>query len=560
MNSSRFLRFAVLTPILIFLAAPCWAAESVDTLVKALKSSDAAARDTAAKELGDMGAAAAPAVEPLRACLKDPDASVRAHSAWALGQIGKASMPAIEELAANLTDPNLHVRRAAIRALRQIKPGQDKVVPLMLKTLGDKEPAVVLMALHTLAEGGAAAVPAMIEALKDDRTDYWACIVLSEIGPAAKDAVPQLIKTLSDDEQEVRMEGAMTLAAIGEASAPAIPKLIELLNDKETGVRLAAIYALGSLGPKADAATTALEPGLQSKDAFVATISTWALARIKSGDQAYLTKLKKDMLPTLFEGVKDKNRKLRVAAVRAIHELKPGSEVIVPAFARLVNNNDPVTVTNALEAIATLGDKAVPGLIDGLKVKGVRGQIAEILGRIGEPASPAVPALIEAMEDDRPEVRREILFALGSIGPQAKAAVGVARKALADPDQTVRYSAVFTLGRIGSAAAEALPELEKDVCDASDPYFGNVCAWALVRIDAKNEKRVKEAIPVLIKGLENEKSFVRIEAANTLAMIGPPAKDALPALKKVAADPDLNVAKAAVDAIAAISGEPTASK
>lgn len=560
MSYYRFVRTALLTPLFLTLLAPWASAASVDTLVQDLKSPDAEKRSAAATELADLGEQAAPAVEALKAGLKDKDPSVRAHCAMALGHIGKAAMPVIDDLVTLLADPDIHTRRAAIRAVRMIKPGPEKVVPLMLKALGDKERPVVLMALHTLAEVGEPVVAPMIEALKDDRTDYWACIVLSEIGPAAKAAVPQLIKTLDDDEPEVRMEVAMTLAAIGDAAEPAVPRLTEELKDKESGVRLAAIYALGTLGPKAASATKALEPGLQSKDLFTATITTWALARIQAGDDAYRTKLKQDMLPTMFEAVKDKNRKLRVAAVRAIHELKPGSEVVIPAFARIMENADPATINDVMEAVATLGEKAVTGLINGLKVKTVRGRAAEVLGRIGEGAAPAVPALIEAMEDERPDVRREVLFALGNIGPQAKAAVGVARKALADPDQSVRYSAVWTLGRIGPAASDALPELEKDVCNTNDPFFGSVCAWAMIRIDAKNEKRIKAALPVLIKALENEKSFVRSEAASTLSMIGPPAKEALPALKKAAGDPDETVAKAAAEAISKINGEQAGTK
>jgi len=568
--SYRYVRAAILSPlslslfaVMLFTGVPSslGADQSVDSLVQQLKAPEAEKRSAAAMELANLGEEAAPAVAALQAGLKDQDPMVRAHCARALGHIGKpAAMPAVEALALQLADPDIHARRAAMHALRMIKPGPDKVVPLMLKALGDKEPAVVLNALHTLAEVGEPAVAPMIEALKDDRTDYWACIVLSEIGPAAKDAVPQLIEKLNDDEQEVRMEVAMTLAAIGPAAEPAIPKLTEMLKDPESGVRLAAIYALGAMGPKAKSATAALEPGLKSKDLFTATLTTLALARIQEGDEAYQTKLKKEMLPTVFEAVKDKNRKVRIAAVQALNTLNPGPQVVIPAFARMIKTADAETISNVVEAVSTLGTKAVPGLINGLAVKEVRQQAAEALGRIGEPAAPAVPALIDAMDDERPEVRREVLFALGSIGPQAKPAVGAARKALSDADPSVRYSAVWALGRIGPDAAEALDELEKDVCNTDDPYFGSVCAWAMIRIDSKNEKRLKQALPVLIKALEHERGFVRSEAATTLGMIGPRAKDALPALKKAASDPDETVAKAAADAIAKITGQQAAAK
>ncbi|MCE9544569.1 MAG: HEAT repeat domain-containing protein [Planctomycetia bacterium] len=527
--------------------------ETVPELIKQLDAPEAEARSAAAMELADRGEQAAPAVDALRKHLKDSDAEVRAHAARALGHIGKASMPAVEDLVHNLTDPSLHVRRSTVQALRRIKPGPEKVVPLMLSALSDKDPAVVLSALNSLAEEGEAVVPPMIQALKDPRTAYWACLVLSDVGPPAKDAVPQLIKTLEDERVEVQMEAAMALGSIGPDARSAAPELTKLLGDKHPAVKYAAVFALGSIGAPAAASSGALEKELDGKDLFLNIIATGALARIHAGDAEYLTGLKKRSLPTLFEAVKNKDRKIRLAAVRAIHELKPGPEVVVPAFARLVSTSDEKTINDVIDAVATLGVEAVPGLTAALKNKVVRGQAAEILGRIGPPAASAVPALIEALDDDRPEVRREVLFALGAIGPAAKPAVAAARKALKDPEPKVRYSAVWLLGRLGPDAAEALPELEKDVC-GQDAYFGNVCAWALFRIEPHNQARIDKAMPVLISALDGDRPFVQVEAANTLGMIGPQAKAALPALKRLAESHDLDAAKAASDAIKKIGG------
>ena len=91
----------------------------------------------------------------------------------------------------------------------------------MVKAVDDADPAVKLPALQTLAEGGAAAVPALVEH-GHPQGRYWATLVLAEVGPPAKDAVPALTKLLEDQDSEVRMQVAMALGAIGvdAASAP----------------------------------------------------------------------------------------------------------------------------------------------------------------------------------------------------------------------------------------------------------------------------------------------------------------------------------------------------
>jgi hypothetical protein len=50
---------------------------------------------------------------------------------------------------------------------------------------------------------------------------------LTQIGPAAKDAVPALIRVLSDDrDMTVRAAAADALAALGPAASAAVPTLI----------------------------------------------------------------------------------------------------------------------------------------------------------------------------------------------------------------------------------------------------------------------------------------------------------------------------------------------
>ena len=140
----------------------------------------------------------AAAVTKLIEALKDGSPAVRAHAARSLGKIGPAAKPAAEALVALVADPDQHVRRQAIGAIRAIHPGPQVTLPLFIKLLEDSDPGIRMRVLGAVSEHGAEAVPALIEALKNDKAAYWTCLILRDIGPAAKDAVPGLSEKLKD--------------------------------------------------------------------------------------------------------------------------------------------------------------------------------------------------------------------------------------------------------------------------------------------------------------------------------------------------------------------------
>ena len=92
-------------------------------------------------------------------------------------------------------------------------------------------------------------------------------------------------------------------------------------------------------------------------------------------------------------------------------------------------------------------------MIRGLKYPDIRKQVAEVLGRIGPGAKEAVPALLEHVDDEDPQVKAEVLFALGCIGgPEAKDATDAA---IAVP-RSVRNEAM----QVGPFAVTAWPYIE----------------------------------------------------------------------------------------------------
>ena len=85
---------------------------------------------------------------------------------------------------------------------------------------------------------------------------------------------------------------------------------------------------------------------------------------------------------------------------------------------------DATTVRHALDALAALGEPAVPNLVDILeKHKELRVEAAYTLGQMGPAAAAATDALAKLVADEDLHLATEAILALGKIGPAAKDAV-----------------------------------------------------------------------------------------------------------------------------------------
>ncbi len=127
-----------------------------------------------------------------------------------------------------------------------------KAVPGLLKKLQsddtyDRESAARF--LGELGADGAAAVPTLIESLKQDPRNtvrFTVAEALGRIGPTAKAAVPDLIQALQNDTGGgVQREAAIALGLIGDGSA--LPALKDALNSSDTTIKRAAAEAIKRL-------------------------------------------------------------------------------------------------------------------------------------------------------------------------------------------------------------------------------------------------------------------------------------------------------------------------
>ncbi|MGA2796097.1 MAG: HEAT repeat domain-containing protein [Thermoguttaceae bacterium] len=524
---------------------------AVDSSVKEftgqLKSSDEAARLKAIDELGLQGGKAAEAVAPLTGLLKDKSAVVRAHAARALGEIGAPAKSAAAELASLLKDPDETVRRQTVQALHAIRPGPQVMLPLLTKLLEDSDPGVQMRILHAIAEAGPAAVPGLIEALKNDKTTYWACIVLREIGPAAKDAAPALAEKLKDPRPEIRREAVLTLGALNEAAIPVLPQIAAALDDEDA--RSAATFVMGQLGKIPANAEAKIRANAKSDDKFLSTVSLWALARVHPEDK----ELCRQATTQLVDRLKEQDPFVRVAAARALAALPPAPEITLPILEKALKDADTTTIQHALDALASLGPQAVPRLVDILKQhKELRVQVAYTLGQIGPGAAAATEALAGLVADEDFNVSTEAVLALAKIGPAAASAVPALMAALQKEHCPNAHAIIYALGKIGPKAAAAEPLLLKDMNDKDSP-LAVISAWSFTQIQPRSAKTAAKAVPVLVAGLSDSLPETRKAAAEALGDLGPLARDAIPALQKAANDDSKSVRDAAAKALESIS-------
>jgi HEAT repeat protein len=277
-----------------------------------------------------------------------------------LGRLEAKDKDSVAAIVARLTDPDKDVRRASVRALHMIKADRAIVTPLVVKVLQDSDPSVVMPALHTIAEAGKDVVPALTAALENKEARYWACLVLAEIGPDAKDAVPALIKAVSDERPEVRLQAVIALGEIGPAAKPATATVVKALQDKVQAIHFAAIFALGRIGDAS--ATEAVAKMEKSDDKLLHTLSTWTLAKLNPSDKQRVT----DAVEHLVGNLGGEDREVAHMSARAIVELDPDPAILRPAMEASMAKADAATAERIIAAYASLGSKVVPLAIKAL--------------------------------------------------------------------------------------------------------------------------------------------------------------------------------------------------
>jgi len=534
-------------------------------ILDAQKDEDENVRLAAAEALWRIDPASRETVVALKRALIDEKESVRKLGAELLGRIGPSAGEVVHALARALSDRRVSVRKAAADALGEIGPAASEAKPVLKQARIDEDKAVrksveaALVKINTpypaqpvhqqQSEARPAAgdstesadvqeatvqksspdtgenentidtedlkkIPVYIEKLQNGSVSEInvASMALSEMGPAAEPAVRALMSNLRDDNAEIRFLAARTLGYIGPKARRSVRSLIRAVSDKDESVKYEAIIALGKIGPRARPAIRTLAALLKKQDGQTRMLAARALAGIGN------TSIK-----TLVRTLKSRDRKIRAPVMDALVETGPAS---VKHLVKILRSRPRYDRQQEQ------------------KDWSVHRCAAEVLGKIGQDAADAVPALVDMLEDSG--IRKTAAEALGNIGPGAVDAIGDLSSALKDEDKELRKIAAKALGKIGAEAEYAVRDLTMVLKD-ENYHVRRAAAESLALIGSAS-------VPVLVEALSNGDDDLPEMAAATLMKIGPAAKEAASALSKTVSAPDPKLRRQSIESLAAILG------
>ena len=453
-------------------------------------------------------------VPALQLALRNNSAQVRMHAAKLLGSIQAEN--AVPDLVRLLADPNGYVKNTAIDALNRI--GAPATAPLLeiLDTkarnlipdedtgfateyqyiasayidnlwmkkyrIGTQSAAIQTLGLLKTE----ASVQPLIKELANEELQNEALAALIEMRGVA---VPPMLDALKNGTDEIRVKVADALGQIGDRRAIA-PLIDTLNNDPHKEVQAQAAIGLGNI--RARNAVNALTEAL-SYDDTTATNAAEALGKIAVTTEDAVQKL------IIIAMDKQMRETLRLAAITALWQLKPGEATQPMLLLMFSDETSPVIRANAVKVLSRIkAPETTPVLIwvlstqfdeisdfqrhmkreyktlDALRTQVesfqiewtvdyprtnyrtwgelkpipslVRSEVAHALGIIK--GDSVIEPLIGALEDDgRATVRQSAAWALGEVkGDTATTALITALKK--DKQGVVRQEAAIALGKI----------------------------------------------------------------------------------------------------------------
>jgi HEAT repeat protein len=343
---------------------------------------------------------------------------------------------------------------------------------------------------------------------KPGQVDRWRAIrALRSMGPAAEPAVPDLIRTVR------RTFGRnVSVTPSGKVSYPAnfIP-----MGDILRRELVATLLCIG--GTNRELVPTLLEAAPQEPDWFLSEwMDTLGNSNLTAAPQGSVGLLVTEASHSTNAAPR------RGAAIRLLGLAASEKEEVFPILIEGLAQGGYVTsaAKKALQDISKRNTNVILVMAAALSREDpyLRAQIAEVLGNIGPPASPALPAL-EHVRNERDKVARyRIAEALWKIDKKGDRILPLKLEELKSSDDSTRWSAAVFLGSMREKAKPAVPALiERLQKDSSNRVRGRA-AMSLGEIGPE----AQDAVPALTQAwLQDEYSNVREAAESALKKIEP---------------------------------------
>jgi len=192
-------------------------------------------------------------------------------------------------------------------------------------------------------------------------------------------------------------------------------------------------------------------------------------------------------VPFLHPELRSMELARRKHAAAAAHAIGPSAKKLTPdllesAMTTAGSGHDPY---DEIFALAAMGPQNIASLTNMFTNpnKWARQRTAEAFFMADYDTEPAVPALLQAVDDADPGVRGAAAQALGQVHKQLDVILPALLKNLRDPEASVRWSTADAMGRLGPDAKTAFPALLELWRNDPDRNVGPFAANALKRVD-----------------------------------------------------------------------------
>ncbi len=353
----------------------------------------------------------------------------------------------------------------AAQALKALGPAAAAAVPTLIECLRDGDKRIRSEAAQILGKTGVATKPvrgALLLALNDEDTAYHAAQALGVLGRKETNLVYELIGVAGSGKKPAAYWATVALVDLGTKAAPALPVLIELSRNPSPDSDWEAVKAIGMIGPDAAAAVPSLVRVVEAGGPWARKCAVISLGRIGPAATASLP-----VLRLLLE--KEDERYTKADIARSLWRIDPGQLQPTLATAQSI-------VEKELLAASSEGRISF-GLMSAL----------DLLGELGTNALRALPMILESTRFDDPHVQLCAAWAAWQVEPaQTSLATNVLWKLAGIENYSLEDFKTFTF------LAEAKRERES--------YHIRIAALAMLwQIEPESRTKVKPVMEQLLK-------------------------------------------------------------
>lgn len=411
----------------------------------------------------------------------------------------------------------------------------------------EQERKLAMFCLTDFGPAAAEAVPELLALCKDElqpETQRWAAETLGSIGPAAKDAVPELLGVLNNQARPEahRAAACAALARIDPEAAPVRKAILGAFRDPKPEVRASAIDAAVTLAPFDASAVAALSKALYDEpNAPTAAAALCCLG--KEGEEALARAVERgetvtraaaaealslmgnqaaSAVPIMLKAARrEKDAAARAQLYLAAARIAPTDSSVLEALVERIASAEVPSPAGTDTGKSRQPSGNLPSVPAGYKGTKTGAQPYEAETRLLVVAGPkAVPALRAGLRSRDGSARRQFVAILGKLPHPGVDVVDDIAARTQDRDQDVRLAAVKALDGFGPAASRAraiLAELARNDLALQRP--AELAALNVSRDPHKPRYRsVLEVRPdaEVIAALKDLNPAVRQEAAESL--------------------------------------------